>query len=229
MIYLLYSKPSEDIRFMILWETDWNLSHYSLIIISFSELLTAFSNLLHKLFSCFSTQSIMLNSHRKNKNKHSIRSSEKAHLQFKLLFKLIQIIRFLNNYKKENKKHHFSLVERFSGFSRWCTVWMSVCLRDIIFCCHEPSYNSVLFGWAIRAVHCFSWQANRLLFIVCTSSECSKGWIALFALVWEQLGGFNIYSAVCTVTGCFVKCHFIQDSASERDSVDSRLSLYWEN
>lgn len=71
---------------------------------------------------------------------------------------------------------------------------MSVCLRDI-FCCHEPGYNSVLFGWAIRAVQ--FWQANRVLFIVCTSCECSKAWIALFALVWEQLGGFNIYSAVC--------------------------------
>lgn len=146
MIDLLYSKRSEDIWFTVLWETNWNLSHYSLIIISSSELLTAFSNSLHKLFSCFSTQSIMLNSHRKNKNKHSIRSSEKAHLQFKLFFKLIQLICFLNNYKKENKKPNFSLVESFSGFSRWCTVWMSVCLGDIIFCCHEPGYNSVLSG-----------------------------------------------------------------------------------
>jgi len=96
--------------------------------------------------------------------------------------KQIQLICFLNNHKKENKKPNFSLVESFSGFSRWCTVWMSVCLWDI-FCCREPGYNSVHFGWAIRPVQ--FWQANRLLFIVCTSSECSKGWIALFALVWE--------------------------------------------
>lgn len=97
------------------------------------------------------------------------------------------------------------------------------------FYCHEPGYNSVCSGWAIRPVQI--WQANTLWFIVCSDAECSNGRFCeqpALCLLLSESGSEGLIS-VLYVSGWFVKWHFIQGSGPERERVDRRLSLCWES
>lgn len=156
-------------------------------------------------------------------------SSEKSFLQSILFCSKFSPSVSQTTTKKKTKEHHSSADSLCLGvFSMIYSTNVSLLQR--YFYCHEPGYDSVRSGWAIRPVQI--WQANTLWFIVCSDAECSNGWFCeqpALCLLLSESSSEGLISTVLYVTGWFVKWHFIQDSGFERERVDRRLSLCWES